>query len=170
MVNNWASSTYGLQLISRPQSTALPITPEGCPLPPYIQKLCSTKIRAQLSMVLPLLVCDRRKVTQNLLFFQSRGLVKVGKRGQESRRLPRFNTCPHGMVWYLVHCKTWGALRPGPPPWLIPLHYTIILWCLHLNSGSISHSLFTGVKPLRQICLQGICQILSYRNQVLSRF
>lgn len=101
MVNNWASSTYGLQLISRPQSTALPITPEGFPLPPHIQNLCSTEIRAQLLVVLPLLVCVRGKGTHNLMFFQSRGLVKVGEEKAGEQKVAKMQQLPpwHGVVF-----------------------------------------------------------------------
>lgn len=63
---------------------------------------------------------------------QNEGLVRVGKRGQQSRRLLRWDSCSHGMVWYLVHCKAWGTLRQGSPLWTSPLHQSIILQCLHL--------------------------------------
>lgn len=113
-------------------------------------------------MVLPLIVCVRGKGTHIIIIFQSRRLVRMKKRGQESRRLLRCNSCPCGVVGYLVHYKARDALRQGLPPWLIPLHHSIILQCLHLKSGSSSHSMFTDVKPFRQTCLQDICHILSY--------
>lgn len=102
-------------------------------------------------------------------FFRAEGLSRVVNRGQENRRLLRCNSCPCGTVQYLVHCKAWGPLGKGPLPRLIPLHHSIILQYLHLSSGSIYRSLFTDVKPFRQICLRDICQILSYRNHELSR-
>lgn len=94
MVNNWTSSTSGLQLITRPQSPALPTTPEGCSLPPYVQNLCSTEIRAQLLMVLPLLLCVRGKGIHNFMVVQSRGLVRVGEEKTGDQKVAKMQQLP----------------------------------------------------------------------------
>lgn len=123
MVNNFTSSTYGLQLISRPQSTALSIAPEGFPMLPYIQNLCSTEIRAQLLMVMSLLVCVRGKGTRTFMVFKAGGLSE-----SENKRFQRCNSCPHGTIWCLVYFKAWSALRQSAAPWLNsspPLHYPV---------------------------------------------
>lgn len=132
MVNNWASSAYGLQLTPRPQSTALPITPEGFPLAPYVQKLCSTETRAQL-----LLVRVGGKGTHNLTVFQSTGLS-----GWEGR------TGEHEV-----------AEMQQLPPWLGVVFSSLQgLGCPETRSPS--NGLFLSTTPSsRNVCIQTLTLI-----------